>query len=33
MTLELDRLSDAYARVVVGVAIQQRDGAQDLRSA
>ncbi|MEU9059727.1 TerD family protein [Streptomyces sp. NPDC048430] len=26
MTLELDRLSDAYARVVVGVAIQQRDG-------
>lgn len=26
MTLELHRLSDAYARVVVGVAIQQRDG-------
>ncbi|MFI2779170.1 TerD family protein [Streptomyces sp. ALB3] len=26
MTLELDRLSDAYARVVVGVAIQQREG-------
>ncbi|MFD8688998.1 TerD family protein [Streptomyces sp. NPDC059651] len=26
MTLELDRLSEAYARVVVGVAIQQRDG-------
>src|SRR3954469_13131304 len=26
MTLELNRLSDAYARVVVGVAIQQRDG-------
>ncbi|MEU8705399.1 TerD family protein [Streptomyces sp. NPDC048565] len=26
MTLELDRLSDTYARVVVGVAIQQRDG-------
>lgn len=26
MTLELDRLSDAYTRVVVGVAIQQRDG-------
>ncbi|MEU8505877.1 TerD family protein [Streptomyces brevispora] len=26
MTLELDRLSDSYARVVVGVAIQQRDG-------
>ncbi|MFJ8882063.1 TerD family protein [Streptomyces sp. NPDC102402] len=26
MTLELDRLSDRYARVVVGVAIQQRDG-------
>ncbi|MEU2023292.1 TerD family protein [Streptomyces sp. NPDC016469] len=26
MKLELDRLSDAYARVVVGVAIQQRDG-------
>lgn len=26
MTLELGRLSDAYARVVVGVAIQQRDG-------
>ncbi|MFF4665924.1 TerD family protein [Streptomyces sp. NPDC001282] len=26
MTLELDRLSSAYARVVVGVAIQQRDG-------
>lgn len=26
MTLELDRLSDAYSRVVVGVAIQQRDG-------
>ncbi|MEU5715996.1 TerD family protein [Streptomyces sp. NPDC020403] len=26
MTIELDRLSDAYARVVVGVAIQQRDG-------
>ncbi|MFB7916119.1 TerD family protein [Streptomyces sp. NPDC056061] len=26
MTLELSRLSDSYARVVVGVAIQQRDG-------
>ncbi|MFE3519116.1 TerD family protein [Streptomyces sp. NPDC059166] len=26
MTLELDRLSEVYARVVVGVAIQQRDG-------
>ncbi|GAA2431016.1 TerD family protein [Streptomyces pulveraceus] len=26
MTLELDRLSTAYTRVVVGVAIQQRDG-------
>ncbi|MDQ0793522.1 TerD family protein [Streptomyces sp. B1I3] len=26
MTIELDRLSEAYARVVVGVAIQQRDG-------
>lgn len=26
MTVELDRLSDAYARVVVGVAIQQRGG-------
>ncbi|MEU1127667.1 TerD family protein [Streptomyces sp. NPDC005899] len=26
MTIELDRLSDAYTRVVVGVAIQQRDG-------
>ncbi|MFI6649098.1 TerD family protein [Streptomyces sp. NPDC050529] len=26
MTLELDRLSEAYSRVVVGVAIQQRDG-------
>ncbi|MFD9540494.1 TerD family protein [Streptomyces sp. NPDC060022] len=26
MTLELDRLSDVYTRVVVGVAIQQRDG-------
>lgn len=26
MTLELDRLSDTYSRVVVGVAIQQRDG-------
>ncbi|MFD4032338.1 TerD family protein [Streptomyces sp. NPDC058637] len=26
MTIELDRLSDTYARVVVGVAIQQRDG-------
>ncbi|GGY93674.1 TerD family protein [Streptomyces nitrosporeus] len=26
MTLELNRLSAAYARVVVGVAIQQRDG-------
>ncbi|MEV6161782.1 TerD family protein [Streptomyces sp. NPDC052052] len=26
MTLELDRLSTRYARVVVGVAIQQRDG-------
>ncbi|MGC5412463.1 TerD family protein, partial [Streptomyces sp. DT225] len=26
MMLELGRLSDAYARVVVGVAIQQRDG-------
>ncbi|MFF9351764.1 TerD family protein [Streptomyces sp. NPDC014734] len=26
MTLELARLSDAYGRVVVGVAIQQRDG-------
>ncbi|WNI22043.1 TerD family protein [Streptomyces sp. ITFR-16] len=26
MTLELDRLSESYARVVVGVAIQQRDG-------
>ncbi|MEU1010642.1 TerD family protein [Streptomyces sp. NPDC005890] len=26
MTLELDRLSDRYARVVVGVVIQQRSG-------
>ncbi|MDX3851987.1 TerD family protein [Streptomyces sp. AK02-01A] len=26
MTLELDRLAPAYTRVVVGVAIQQRDG-------
>ncbi|WP_405801017.1 TerD family protein [Streptomyces halstedii] len=26
MTLELNRLSEAYSRVVVGVAIQQRDG-------
>jgi tellurium resistance protein TerD len=26
MTLELDRLSSAYSRVVVGVAIQQREG-------
>lgn len=26
MTLELDRLADTYARVVVGVAIQQREG-------
>lgn len=26
MTLELDRIGDAYGRVVVGVAIQQRDG-------
>lgn len=26
MTLELDRLGTAYGRVVVGVAIQQRDG-------
>ncbi|MCX4769349.1 TerD family protein [Streptomyces sp. NBC_01285] len=26
MTLELDRLSESYARVIVGVAIQQRDG-------
>ncbi|MET9519137.1 TerD family protein [Streptomyces sp. NPDC002994] len=26
MTLELNRLAPAYARVVVGVAIQQRDG-------
>ncbi|MFF8917798.1 TerD family protein [Streptomyces sp. NPDC015032] len=26
MTLELDRLSTTYTRVVVGVAIQQRDG-------
>ncbi|MGP3982920.1 TerD family protein [Streptomyces sp. KR80] len=26
MTLELDRLAPAYARVVVGVAIQQREG-------
>ncbi|WLQ36683.1 TerD family protein [Streptomyces castrisilvae] len=26
MTLELDRLSEEYGRVVVGVAIQQRDG-------
>ncbi|MFB6815105.1 TerD family protein [Streptomyces sp. NPDC056347] len=26
MTLELDRLSSAYSRVLVGVAIQQRDG-------
>ncbi|MDC7336548.1 TerD family protein [Streptomyces lydicus] len=26
MTLELDRLSDAYTRVVVGVAIQQGEG-------
>ncbi|MFD0020137.1 TerD family protein [Streptomyces sp. NPDC058382] len=26
MTLELDRLSESYTRVVVGVAIQQRDG-------
>jgi tellurium resistance protein TerD len=26
MTLELDRISDAYGRVLVGVAIQQHDG-------
>ncbi|PZT77106.1 MULTISPECIES: TerD family protein [unclassified Streptomyces] len=26
MTLELNRISESYARVVVGVAIQQRDG-------
>ncbi|MGW8885739.1 TerD family protein [Streptomyces sp. NPDC055749] len=26
MTIELDRLADTYARVIVGVAIQQRDG-------
>ncbi|KIF67518.1 TerD-family protein [Streptomyces sp. AcH 505] len=26
MTLELDRLGDSFTRVVVGVAIQQRDG-------
>ncbi|WP_326700316.1 TerD family protein [Streptomyces sp. NBC_01754] len=26
MTLELNRLSDAYSRVIVGVMIQQRDG-------
>lgn len=26
MTLELERLAESYARVVVGVAIQQRDG-------
>ncbi|MER5746884.1 TerD family protein [Streptomyces sp. NPDC002225] len=26
MTLELDRVSSAYSRVLVGVAIQQRDG-------
>ncbi|MFG2674836.1 MULTISPECIES: TerD family protein [unclassified Streptomyces] len=26
MTLELDRLSESYTRVIVGVAIQQRDG-------
>ncbi|MDQ0695333.1 TerD family protein [Streptomyces anulatus] len=26
MTIELNRLADAYGRVVVGVAIQQRDG-------
>ncbi|MEW1687265.1 TerD family protein [Streptomyces sp. NPDC091265] len=26
MTLELDRISESYSRVVVGVAIQQRDG-------
>lgn len=26
MTIELDRLADRYGRVVVGVAIQQRDG-------
>ncbi len=26
MTLELDRLAPAYTRVVIGVAIQQRDG-------
>ncbi|MFD3657601.1 TerD family protein [Streptomyces sp. 24-1644] len=26
MTIELDRLADRYARVIVGIAIQQRDG-------
>jgi tellurium resistance protein TerD len=26
MTLELDRLADAYTRVLIGVAIQQREG-------
>jgi tellurium resistance protein TerD len=29
MTLELTRLSDAYGRVVLGVAIQQRDGRKE----
>ena len=29
MTLELDRLSEEYARVVLGVAIQQRDGRRE----
>lgn len=32
MTLELDRLSDSYTRVVVGVAIQQRDGRKTFAS-
>ncbi len=31
MTLELDRLDARYARVVVGVVIQQRAGGPDLR--
>ncbi|WP_433549325.1 TerD family protein [Streptomyces sp. CA-294286] len=29
MTLELDRLADRYGRVVLGVAIQQRDGRKE----
>ncbi|MEV0847108.1 TerD family protein [Streptomyces sp. NPDC049954] len=31
LTLELDRLSSAYGRVVVGVAVQQREGTRTFR--